>query len=201
MAFIPTPNAARVVIGQQLFGQSVSNTLWFSKGSPFTLSELTDLATDVMTEWLAEMATHQGEALEYLQVQAYGMESETAPVATVPFPAGSQGLKTLTPSLPGNVALVVKFTTANRGRSGRGRIYLSGLTEGDVDNNSISVTLANSLANALATIIGNVEVANGVDHCVVSQYTGGLARASGLIQEVTGMVVNLRVDTQRRRLG
>lgn len=110
--------------------------------------------------------------------------------------AGTNG----TASMPNNVALALAFKTALRGRSFRGRIFLPGLTEGNVVDNTVQpafitawYTFFGILASTLIDLIAW--------QVVVSRVEGGDPRPAGVVTQVNNWIVtNTVVDSMRRRL-
>jgi hypothetical protein len=74
--------------------------------------------------------------------------------------------------------------------------------EAEVSGNFVDGTYAANVIDAYNYIVDNVTgVGQGFETAVVSYQSNGVARTSGLVTIVTGIVsVDLRVDTQRRRL-
>jgi hypothetical protein len=105
-------------------------------------------------------------------------------------------------SLPSNVAWCLKKQTGLAGRSFRGRIYHFGMGEAEVSGNFVDGTYAANVEDAYEYIRQNVTgVGQGFELVVVSYRNNGVDRTAGLATVVTGIVsVDLRVDTQRRRL-
>ena len=101
-------------------------------------------------------------------------------------------------SLPGNVAFVLSFRTANRGRSGRGRNYIGGLNEDDVTGNLLTEAKANLFRDAYSAFLS--EALFPYRWVVVSRYNDGVKRAEGLVQTVTTVLyTDLTVDSMRGR--
>jgi len=103
--------------------------------------------------------------------------------------------------LPFNCAHCVSFRTANRGRSGRGRNYVMGLSDSEAAASAIQTTRLNLDVNAYAALVGAGTFVAGLQFCVVSRYSGGAPRSVALIQPITSVLsVDATIDSQRRRL-
>src|SRR5512145_987200 len=199
MAFIPVPNAAQVVINQRLHGEEVVNVLHFARSGGFPLASLGALATLVSTNWVSEVLPNLSADLTLESVVARDLsvaDGQQAVQAVSPAEAGGIGQA----ALPGNVAYVITHRTAFIGRSRRGRTYLAGLGEDDVTANTFLTVRADALATAFNTL--RTELAGaGFFFCIVSRYTNGAPRATGITTAVDVSVArDYTVDTQRGRL-
>jgi len=127
-------------------------------------------------------------------VSAPAFSWQTGTSSNLPQSGGGSG----TP-VQNHTSLVISRRTANRGRSYRGRTYLSGLTEADLLNTNTwaSATLSGFLAIYLA-LIANVGFAGFTD-VVVSRHNGGSPRVVGVTTPVTAYSADSRITTQRRR--
>lgn len=197
MAFIPTPNNARVAIRQSLFGQDIINTLWFEGTIPFNDTLLASLNADVIAWWDANLRPLLSDDISLEEVTSIAQDSLTAPsastVAILPGTAAGG-------SAPGNVCLTVTFKTFQRGRSGRGRNYVSGIREIDINGNAVNPVFAANLRTAYAQIPNEI-ITNGAIHTVVSFQSNHVPRTEGLPQLITEyVVVDENIDSQRRRL-
>lgn len=105
--------------------------------------------------------------------------------------AGNSG-DSVNPSLPANVAACLSLSAASGGRSGRGRIYLPGISEEYVTNSSLSNPFIT------ATIAGFVSFATqaAVEHGWVPAV---YSRTDGISRSVLSVGMSTVVDTQRRR--
>lgn len=197
MAFINTPNVARCAIRYTLFGQDIVNTLWFrntvdNSQDPVVIA---DLALDLANWAEANLLPELSEDISIQDVTATSQDTSTSPSVLQPI-SGVGGLAGA--SLPSTVCFTIKFNTAQRGRSGRGRNYIGGLRESDVAGNTFSSTRATAITAVYNTLIsapfGNWE------WVVVSFWEDLVERSQGFAQTVTVCTfANLFIDTQRRR--
>jgi len=195
LAFIPTINCIKIVIIGDLLGQQVVIDITIGTPTAPSISDLDD-AADAIEDWLTtELLPELTTSLLVEEIKAYDMTSSISPVVShFVSLAGSVAA----PAVPNNVALVASFRTDNRGRSGRGRNYLAGL------QNTIGDTLKTSVGKAAAIAVAYANLNSflaplGFEHIVVSNFTGGAARAAGLKQDVVEYIVNVDYDSQRRR--
>jgi hypothetical protein len=143
---------------------------------------------------MAPLTTNQ---VSLVGVKATSLESDTAPAFERP---------TLIPgdlaqaAEPNNVTLAIKFLTAGRGRSARGRNYIVGLHVDAVTNNEVSSAHAAQYVTAYDELRDTSVISVGT-HVVVSRFLDGVERTEGIAQTVTGVTfTDFIVDSQRRRL-
>ena len=104
------------------------------------------------------------------------------------------------PPVPLNVALCITLRTAVGGRSGRGRTYLTGMSEGEVSARTFNTTYATNLLVMFNQML-DVFRLGGYELAVLSRQSNGVLRPAGLARVVTvGVLTDHRIDTQRRRL-
>ncbi len=200
MAFIPTADEVKVDVNFLLFGQQVDNTLWFKfrDGEP-TLTDLMNLATAVNGYWASTFMPLLTIDLTLTGCEVTGQWDLTAPSVAQPITPVAGAITSA--GLPGNVAFVITFLTGSRGRSARGRNYVSGIYEAAVVGNTILDTLANNLVAAYDGILAETSLDTDWEWGVVSHFTGGAPRAAGLHQPIIGCrYADFFVDSQRRRL-
>lgn len=199
MPFIPTTNVARSALRQVLFGQDVVNTLWFQSG-PIGWNEqsLEDLNADIIGWWGTNIAPILSDELTLVEVTSTDQTTSIAPsVVTATVTPGTAAGN----SLPGNVCVTIKFNTANRGRSGRGRNYVGGLRESDVIGNILGAVPLQALIDAYDLLRTNPLLSGAATWVVVSHYFEGAARQSGFAQPINSVgIADNAIDSQRRRL-
>jgi len=189
--FVPIPNAAKITVKGDYFGQLVEN-VWtcLTSGAP-TLGDLESIASVVIANYpaivepLSTSLTISEVTVRYLGDEA-GPEVTNVPVTPI---AGTNA----SPGLPGNVALCVSLRTALAGRRFRGRKYFSGWTEADVVGNQVDAGAVADIVAACNAFIADM-IAEGYPLTIVS-YTG-LTNTN----VVTALCIDPYVDSQRRRL-
>lgn len=197
MAFIPTPHGARIVMNWAKGTETFSYVFYATKaGYDLTaqqqLADAVDLA--VNSVWKAQM----GSQVSYVNTTVYDARESDGPIVMQNAHAGPGTASTET--LPINLAVCVTIRTAGRGRSSRGRKYVSGFTEGAITN---GVWQAGQTANALNfmyavhTAIGDA----GWQHVIRSIQQDGQPVNPAATRAVTTMTVRgAMVATQRRRV-
>lgn len=197
MPFVPVPSTAMVELFFRWDNQRVENTLYFRQAEAYGEAELTTLANEVIAWATAEYLTLISNQVTLIGVKATSLESDTAPAIEVS--ANVVGAAP-SPALPNNNSLAVKFLTAGRGRSSRGRNYWVGLTENDVANNTVHPAVVAAIIAAYQALLDPPTITEGA-WSVVSRFQNGVERNPGIAQLVTGVqVTDAIVDSQRRRL-
>lgn len=202
MAFIPAPTVAQFNIRYLLQGEQVQNTLYFQRGLGWSIVQLQSMAFNLRTEWGTNVMQFLSAQLSLVEVNAVDLESEVAPSVTVGGVLVPGGAVDADP-LPNSVTFCVKFTTAQRGRSGRGRIYLPGIPNNAVTGNEVTLASAEIYADAVSQAVADAIAGfnDGAVHVVLSRYNNGIARQEGVAQGVLGYGwTDNVVDNQRRRL-
>lgn len=104
-----------------------------------------------------------------------------------------------TEEVPASVAVVASHRTVHTGRSFRGRTYMMGLVEGNVGGNNVDGLLMTGIADYF-TALDTAFIATGAKLAVYSLYSDGVPRVTPVATPVTSLIINSRVDTQRKRL-
>jgi hypothetical protein len=187
-------------------GQQIENTLWFELGDPPTVATLDDLLEGVQGWWKDNVKPITSSRVAVREYVATSMESATAPQSSITGDLLDVGANTPNP-MPLGTTLTVSFRTAFRGRSFRGRNYVVGLTEDQVDGNSALAGTVTAWLEAYQALLP-AALATGWRWVVVSRYSGidpttkkPIPRVEGLHTPVTNVVVvDEFIDSQRRRL-
>lgn len=197
MPFIPVPSAAMVELLYTLDGQKVENTLYFRQAEAWDATELAALCAQVAAWWSANIAPIQTTETLLRAIKATSLESDTAPAIELPV-GDSGGVSAET--VASNVTLSVKFLTAGRGRSSRGRNYFIGLPQTAVAQNEVSLVTVGQILDAYNTLLDPEVITEGA-WSVVSRFEDNAPRDPGIAQLVTAVAVTDNiVDSQRRRL-
>lgn len=195
--FIPVPGAAKAVISYSMGGSLVwSNTLWFSRAGGWVTANLQALA-DALELWLdGSLVAMMSQYVTVPTIQVYDMETETSPVWTLT--PTLQGENTVN-ALPMSACCVVTFRTGQRGRSYRGRNYVSGWCEDQGEGNQLSAAVVAEVEQEYGQLNLFASAADA-QHVVVSRYANKQARETGIFTLVTSVDVRSNViGSQRRR--
>lgn len=198
MAFIRLPLGIRVALEYEVFGKVVVNVYHVTTTDPIITLKLVDIAQVFAAWWDAHLSTSMSHDISLTSVTALSLDVANGEKVTVvvspPVAGGSPN-----PAVSNNVAIVASFSTARTGRSYRGRCYHAGLTEQAVTANEISGAMSAVLIGYYADLITSLTT-NNAELVVASFQSAGVPRIEGVATPVESIGMNLRVDTQRRRL-
>lgn len=200
MAFVPVPNVVMAEIRSEYLSQRVENTLYFRFAGPPETTDLATLAENLRDWWTTGPRAALGANMFLREVYLTLLTTETSPTYSLVV-TGDPGGPAVGEATPGSVALCVSFRTSGRGRSSRGRNYVCGFTEAQVNGNFILQSAVDEVVDAYNLLLTNDVNSNGWTWVVVSRFTGGAPRTTGVFAPVTAAVaVDNAVDSQRRRL-
>jgi len=200
MAFIPVPETVCAEIRMQLDGQRIENTLYFQQDGGWSQEEGVSLANDLLLWWTNSFRVPLSQDVSLREIYLTDLSSATSWTHTQPAPApaptGSQNL----PAAPNNVALCFSFRTAARGRSFRGRNFVSGYPRDNITSNDLASAQIADTLEAYNALFPMMDAWDG-RWVVASRYSNKLPRPIGVTTRVTSVVVvDPTVDSQRRRL-
>jgi hypothetical protein len=195
MAATIAENTVQIRVYQSLYGQRVENGFYIQAPNDPDTVLLEGLATTVLTEWEQHILPTQSQDLTLRGVNLISLDTATGPsyeeFLVSPLPGG-----TVSASLPGSVAFVIKFSTAQRGRSRRGRVYMSGIPEQDVTGNFLNSSPQADMVSGWRTFLTNVADSIGGVHVVISRTSDPATVTRVTSVDATDNVL----DSQRRRL-
>lgn len=198
MAFIPVQDTVQAVLEYGNGTLEWTNTLWFRKPG-FTEVEQQQLADELGLWAVNNLIPNYWTGWGGQLLTVYDMSSPTAPKKfSTQFNlngsvAGSEA--------PLSIALVVTFYTAARGRSGRGRNYVTGFVEADTSANAvINAVRVTNIQQAYTTLRTSM-LALGWEWVVVQRYELGAPLPAGVPRPVTSEIVrSAAFGSQRRRV-
>lgn len=200
MPYVPVPDTLQAELRFTWAGQQVENTLYFTGSAGVTPSLATDLGDALIGWWTGQFAPIMSNTLTLVEVFLTDLTTNTSFTVSDTSGLPVTGAST-TDSEPNNVSLCVSFRTVQRGRSGRGRNYVPGLTEAQVNGNVVGATTISDITGAYSILLGAGSFVAGLQWVVVSRFHNGVERTTGLaIPITTVLVVDNIVDSQRRRL-
>lgn len=199
MAFQPTPRGIEVkFIGQQA-GQPVINVFHVDNQAAVDEGDLEDTAV-IFENWWRD-AIRGGIASSYSldQIIATDISIENG-AQYILVPASPRTGAVASEAAASNAALVVSWRTSRTGRSFRGRTYWGGIPQDALNGpTEFDPAYAAGFAVAGADLMESLEAA-GKLLAVLSRYANGVLRVAGLLTEVVRVIVNLQVDSSRKRL-
>lgn len=198
MTFQPIPDGLLAVLEYGNDQRQWTNTLYFTQPG-FGPNDIDDIAV-ALRGWselniLAQLASQY----ELRQITCYDMRTVTGTKYVLPG-TGAIGQRVGdTGAL--SVALVVTFYTNIRGRSGRGRNYITGFIETDMTNVAVN---ADPVANGIQAAYDSLDaIATGAGWTwvIVQRQENGVTLPQANVNEVQSAVVrNTIFGTQRRRV-
>jgi hypothetical protein len=197
MAFVPNPDWGKLCFDFTWNGVGVSICLNFQKSSP-TPTDFNSLAQEGADAFVADLLPHLIDSLTLNQTTVYDMASDSSPVyiASGGLPASGASA---TDSLPNNVAAVITHETNLRGRSGRGRTYMPGMSEANQTDGLFGGAYMVTLLTAFADFIMATEAGSGWVHVVASTQSDGADRVTALLTPTVAYATSNIVRSQRRR--
>lgn len=199
MAFVPNSTVAMAVMIYETSSTQWTNTLYFENPGGFDASLLETL-TDNLLNWSSNYIMPELPSdTALIGCTAYSLASLEAPLFANTLPAPVPGTDGIS-SAALNVALAVSFRTAVRGRTGRGRNYIAGMSETRVGPNTFTVSWADAVVLAYDRLRSPGDA--GFNWGVYSRFLNKAPRANGAFFDITSVQVSdYKVDTQRRRVG
>jgi hypothetical protein len=200
MAFIPTAGAVRVDIQFVQTGQQIHNIIWARREAAWTQTEREGLADAIETWWTTTARSHFTNNIALSQITVVNQDAFNSP-STVHVVSPTVAGTVAQNSVPTNAALCATLRTDLRGRSFRGRMYLAGWSQTEM-NNAITATTT-LIANLIADLVAlkGVIDALGAIWVIVSKWSNKVPRAAGLCTPITAVSMDQYIDSQRRRLG
>lgn len=195
MAFQPTENGARIIVEWNSTDQgNWTNHLWASKTS-FTQQDMQLLAEEVA-------ASLQNDAIPYLStgcgfalVRVVDERSEGAPQVIV---TDASGGGVASDMLPISLTVCVTLRTQRRGRAYRGRVYIAGFVENQLDNQVWSGEAVNQALD-IVTAIQDACSTTGWTFGVRSGQLDGTPRQEAIITPVISVLSRSSLVTSQRR--
>lgn len=206
--FIPVPNTCLIEAFYTWGGQQIENTFHVKKGSPFTALELQALI-NTFDAWDSTGATRWqlSRKAECILTgwKARALDTAASPIFVYTLPTPRPGAAGSGGALPGNCTFCLQWQTGLAGRSQRGRLYLPGLSTGDLqaapNQSLVSSGRASVYVASLNALIAAINALTGYSLVVVSYRHLNAWRTEGQTSTILNATyADLSVDSQRRRL-
>lgn len=195
--FVPVPNCMQLVVEWGNSSIQWTNGFWFRKEG-FVTADLQDAAEALNAVLVTDYLSAMMSAWYLRKVTAIDMTEQGAPsyIHTNGVNAGGTG---------GDVApitncLVVTLRTAKRGRAYRGRLYLAGFEQDDLNAQQLNdAGVIGDVELAMQAVLADMATA-GFTWVVAHRYTGSTPLETGTSEAVTSTEVrNNYLGSQRRR--
>jgi len=198
MAYQAVPRGIKVELNALQNLVPVVNIHYVQMGTAVTDTDLESVA-DAVAVWYDENGRnlhHTSYVLQNITCTDVSVEAGHQFILTsIANPAG-----TVTgTAAAANAAAAISWRTANTGRSYRGRTYIGGLAAANLSNaQTLDSTMVTALGTAAAALIDDLE-AIGATLVIVSRFAAGVARVIAVATEVINIIIDAKVDSQRRR--
>lgn len=198
MAFVPFTNTAKAVIAYGIGTlPNMTNTLYFDLAG-FDTIDMANLAAAVQAWFCDNVLPHLSDKTAYKSVTVYDMRASDGEVVVEESRSGELGTALGDASAPSNCVVITLRTNA-RGRSGRGRNYVAGISEGVISSRVLDATFTANIAAAYDSLVTGLPALSWV-LVVASRQSNNVPLATGVTRVVTDAEVrNLVTGSQRRR--
>lgn len=198
MAFIPLVDGCRAVIEYETLNAQWTINPWFYKLN-FDETDQENLAAALDTWASSDLTDNLSGTTSYNKVTTYDMNSSGGRVIVDDTSSGAAG-ELATAGVALNVTACVTLRTNTRGRSGRGRMYISGLAESEVDERYIALQRRTDIENDIGDMKTAIE-ALGWTWIVASFQQDGVTLNPGVARPITSWEIRVAsVASQRRRV-
>ena len=197
--YVPVPGVLQANVRFSLAGQLIENCLCFSYADSDFDTAVPQIQTILEDTWWAVLRGALSNQIVHTECYFVDLSSASGFTASTPAFTPPQGSSPIF-AMPNSVAICVSHRTANRGRSFRGRTYITGIPS---DQQNASRLNPGPMATILDAFTQMREAANtaALPFVIVSKRSGGAPRAIGLSTPVTqSVIIDNVLDSQRRRL-
>lgn len=197
MALGIVPNGIKVEMNYTQNSVPVVNRFFVTKTSAPSSADLDDAITATLAFYNA-LQPFQDPSLILQNITATDVHVANGTQTILPLTTGNVGTAAGSP-MAANAAMCVSLRTNFTGRSFRGRFYLGGLGDANqVDAQNFSVLSSAAIAGVFQDFIDALGAINQT-LVVVSNYALGVVRVIALATEIISIIVDTKIDSQRRR--
>jgi hypothetical protein len=198
MAFQPVPDGVEVVLSGLQNGVPIVNVYNVLDTETHDEARLGEIADLFKTWWSAHIQPNISDSYTLQTIKATNLTSSAGPQVIRTYTTANAGALS-GGQVAGNGAAVISWRTALIGRSFRGRTYVGGLAESGLANAQFLTSgFATDLAGAGVALLDGLD-GIGAKLAVLSRFVAGVARVAGLLTEIIAVIVDTKVDSQRRR--
>lgn len=197
MPFVPAPAlTTRCALNFTQNGEACANVIYVARGA----LSVQECADDLFDIFATQYAPTLNNNCSFDTVVARDVETSTGLMA---ISSGASVAGTaMAQALSNDKAECISLHTGLGGRSGRGRFYTMGMTIGDItdtDPNHITTARQAARLSTFQDIHSDISGA-GMTWVVASYVTDHAPRDEAVVNAVSSISVDRRIDTQRRRL-
>lgn len=195
MTFQVVPDTAAFVIEMGV-GQTLWSNTFYGVKPGYYLGDMEVFAHLLYDVWGTNYMPLISDDYTLNKVTAYDLRADGAPMyvyTDTPVPGGDTAS-----ALPIQDALVLTLYTQTRGRSGRGRLYLAGFTEGDVAVREFTTACLTAAAGCFYNVVAQFATA-GWTWSVVSRYHNNVKRAEGVTMTITSYLFRSAIPGNQQR--
>jgi len=191
------PNGIKIEWNYTQNGIPIVNRMFVTKTTAPSSADLDD-AIIAATDFYNDLKTLQDDTCVLNNITATDVSVLNGTQTILPFTTGNTGTLSGV-ATAANAAMCASLRTNFTGRSFRGRFYLGGLGAGTVqDAQNFTTTSAAQLGGFIADFITALNAINQT-LVVVSNYAAGVIRVVALATEIISIIVDTKIDSQRRR--
>jgi len=198
MPFIPIPNSASLCFDFVSAGQNWQFCLVVRKSSgSITPTDLNIIAGEGAGWWTATFKALLGSwnTLKQVRVTDQQVEGGAQDIVTVNTAGTASGT-----IMALNAPMCISLRTQRRGRSYRGRVYVSGIVQANMNDSVLWGSGAvTAFPAAIATLQASLDTA-GYDVVVASKQHNLVTTNPAETNEVIAITADNKIDSQRRRL-
>jgi len=197
MALGIVPNGIKVELNGVQNGVPIVNRFFVTQTSTVGSGDLDDVIVETLAFWnVYKAALHNSFTLQ--NITATDVSVANGIQTILPLTTGNVGAAGGDPAAA-NAALCISLRTNFTGRSFRGRMYIGGLpTLVFADAQNVDTTTAATFAGWFEDFITALGTINKT-LVVVSNYAAGVVRVVALATEIISIIVDTKIDSQRRR--
>jgi len=198
MAFQPVPDGVEVVFHATQNGVPIVNVFHVKDTETLDEDRLEAIADVFGSWWFTSIRPIQSSSYVLHDITVTALEASTGPQFILTLVTDNQGALT-GEQVAGNAAAVISWRTASIGRSYRGRTYIGGLdAAGTLNAQTLESTFTAALSAAASDLIDALETIGAV-LSVLSRVADGVARVAGVLTEIITIIVDNKIDSQRKR--
>lgn len=197
MALGIVPNGIKLEFNGVQNGIPVVNRVFITQAGSVGSADLTAVIFEGLT-FFNNIKTLMHPSYSLANITATDVSIANGPQTILPLTTSNVGTGSGT-AVAANAAVVISLRTNFTGRSFRGRFFAGALVQGSMaDAQNISTGAAINYSDHFNSFIDALVVA-GKTLVVVSNYASGLVRIVALATEIISVIVDTKIDSQRRR--